>query len=195
VIAAQGAETGGAACALCHGFNGISDSSGAFPRIAGQSIYYLSRQLRDYVTGVRVNAIMSPIAKALSPDDVADVAAYYSQIESPFPPLKESDPALVKQGEELARLGDVARRIQSCDRCHGPNGFGEPPAIPYLAGQYAHYTAFTLHMWQQGYRNNSPDVMVPMARKLKEHEIAALAAYYQQVQSPIDVAAPSNALK
>jgi quinohemoprotein ethanol dehydrogenase len=40
VIAAQGTATGAPGCALCHAFNGVSDGSGAFPRIAGQSAYY-----------------------------------------------------------------------------------------------------------------------------------------------------------
>ena len=183
VIVAQGTATGAPACAQCHAFNGVSDGSGAFPRIAGQSVYYLATQLLDYSSGVRVNAVMSPIAKALSPDEIADVSAYYSRIDAPFPPLKAPDPALVKQGEKLAKLGDAARGIQSCDRCHGPVGEGESPAIPYLTGQYAHYTALTLHMWQQGYRNSSPDAMEVMAKKLNEQETAAVAAYYQQTRS------------
>ena len=190
VIVAQGTAKGAPACAQCHAFNGVSDGSGAFPRIAGQSEYYLAKELRDFASGVRVNAIMSPIAKALSPNDIEDVSAYYSRIDAALPPLKAPDPALVKQGEELAKLGDAARGIQSCDRCHGPGGVGAPPAIPYLAGQYAHYTAFTLHMWQQGYRNTSPDAMAVMAKKLTERETAAVAAYYQQVrsQSPLEEA-------
>jgi cytochrome c553 len=189
VIVAQGTASGAPACAQCHAFNGVSDGSGAFPRLADQTVYYLAKQLHDYASGVRVNAIMSPIAKALSPNDIEDVSAYYARIAPPFPPLKAPDPALVKQGEELAKLGDAARRIQSCDRCHGPGGVGEPPAIPYLAGQYAHYTAFTLHMWQQGYRNSSPNAMEVMAKKLDEQETAAVAAYYQQARSqPIEAA-------
>jgi cytochrome c553 len=186
VIAAQGTAAGAPACAQCHAFNGVSDGSGAFPRIAGQSVYYLAGQLRDYASGVRVNAIMSPIAKALSRDDIADVSAYYSRIDAPFLPLKAPDPALVKKGEELAMVGDASRRIQDCNNCHGPGGSGEPPAIPYLAGQYAHYTAFTLHMWQQGYRNNSAEAMAVMAKKLNDQEIAAVSAYYQQVQSTLE---------
>jgi cytochrome c553 len=190
MVVAQGTASGAPACAQCHAFNGVSDGSGAFPRLADQTVYYLAKQLRDYSSGVRVNAIMSPIAKALSPDDIEDVSAYYARIAAPFPPLKAPDPALVKQGEELARLGDAARQIQSCDRCHGPGGVGEPPAIPYLAGQYAHYTAFTLQMWQQGYRNSSPNAMAVMAKKLDQQETAAVAAYYQQVrsQSPLEAA-------
>ncbi len=61
--------------------------------------------------------------------------------------------------------------------------------IPYLAGQYAHYIAFTLQMWQQGFRKNSPDAMRVIANKLDNQDIAAVAAYYQQVNSPLEAAA------
>jgi cytochrome c553 len=189
VIAAQGTAAGAPACAQCHAFNGVSDASGAFPRIAGQSAYYLCKQLSDFVSGARTNALMSPIARALSPDDVADVAAYYAGVNAPFLPLKAADPALVKRGEELTRVGSAARQLQSCDNCHGPGGAGEPPAIPYLAGQYAHYIVFTLQMWQQGFRKSSPDGMAAIAKKLDAQEIAAVAAYYQQVQSSLEAAA------
>src|ERR1700719_614917 len=97
VIAAQGTAAGAPACAQCHAFNGGSDASGAFPRIAAQSAYYLSGQLRDFASGVRESAIMSQVARALSPDDVADVAAYYTGVDAPFLPLKSGDPALIKQ--------------------------------------------------------------------------------------------------
>jgi uncharacterized membrane protein YdjX (TVP38/TMEM64 family) len=43
-------------------------------------------------------------------------------------------------------------------------------------------------MWQQGYRNNSADSMGVLARKLNEQEIAAVAAYYQHMQSPFEAA-------
>ena len=78
VIAAQGTVAGAPPCAQCHAFNGVSDASGAFPRLAGQSAYYLAEQLRDFASGMRSNAFMTPIAKALTADDIADVAAYYS---------------------------------------------------------------------------------------------------------------------
>jgi cytochrome c553 len=135
VIVAQGTAAGAPPCAQCHAFNGVSDASGAFPRLAGQSAYYLGGQLRDFASGVRASAIMSPIAKALSPDDVADVTAYFANANAPFLLLKAGDAAFVKHGEELAKIGSAERRIQNCDNCHGPGGAGEPPAIPYLGGQ------------------------------------------------------------
>ena len=188
VIAAQGTASGAPACAQCHAFTGGSDSSGAFPRIAGQPAFYLSRQLRDFSSGVRANAIMSPIASALSSDDIDDVAAYYANVETPFPPLASVDPALVKKGEELAQAGNATKGIPGCSVCHGAGGDGEPPTIPYLAGQYAHYTAFELQMWQRGFRRNSPEAMALFAKKLDDQEIAAVAAYYQQLRASAQAA-------
>jgi cytochrome c553 len=182
VIAAQGTVTGAPPCAQCHAFNGVSDASGAFPRVAGQSAYYLAEQLRDFASGVRSNALMTPIAKALTADDIADVAAYFAGLDAPFLPLRKPDEALVKAGERLAKVGNESRRIQACDNCHGPDGAGEPPALPYLAGQYALYIALELRMWQRGYRKNSPDEMAVATRALDDREIAAVAAYYQQVR-------------
>jgi cytochrome c553 len=185
LIAAQGTAAGAVACAQCHAFNGVSDSSGAFPRIAGQSREYLIKQLRDFASGARSNAIMTPIAKALAADDIEDAAAYFAGVNGPFLPLKAPDPALVKVGETLATVGNARRQIQSCNNCHGPGGAGESPAIPYLAGQYSTYLSFALREWQRGYRTSSPSQMGEVAKKLSDQEIAAVAAYYQQARSNV----------
>jgi cytochrome c553 len=192
VIAAQGTAAGAPPCAQCHAFNGVSDASGAFPRVAGQSAWYLAEQLRDFASGVRSSALMSPIAKGLSAENIADVSAYYAGMRAPFLPLGAPDGDLVKRGEMLAKIGSAPRQIQACDNCHGPGGAGEPPIIPYLAGQYSHYIAFTLDMWRKGFRKNSPDAMGVVAQKLNDEEIAAVAAYYQQVQSPLEPALASG---
>ena len=191
VIAAQGTAGGVPACAECHAFDGSSDGTGAFPRIAGQSASYLAQQMADFASGVRANALMTPIAKALSPEDTAAVAAYYAGANGPFLPLTTADPTLVKRGEQLANSGDEAKDLLPCSICHGPDGAGMPPAIPYLAGQYAYYTAFQLKMWQRGLRKNNPEAMALFAKKLDDHEIAAVAAYYQQIRSA-SAAAPTG---
>jgi cytochrome c553 len=191
VIVAQGTAAGAPACAQCHAFTGGSDASGAFPRLAGQPAAYLSRQLQDFRSGARANAIMSPIARGLSPDDAADVSAYFASLDTPFPPLAASDPNVVKKGKELAEAGDPAKRIPPCSACHGTGGTGEPPTIPYLAGQYAHYTAFQLQMWRQGFRRNSPEAMGLIAGQLDDEAIKAIAAYYQQARQP-SPAAPAK---
>jgi cytochrome c553 len=182
VIAAQGTPSGAAACAQCHA--GGSDNTGAFPRLAGQPAFYLAEQLRDFSAGARTNDIMSPIAKALSPDDIDDVSAYFEKSESSLPSLPNLAPALIKKGEEIAATGISAKGVPACGVCHGPGGVGESPTIPYLAGQFAQYTASQLRLWQQGSRRNSREAMGVFAKKLDDDEIAALAAYYEQVGLP-----------
>ncbi len=179
LIVAQGTAAGAPPCAQCHAFTGGSDGSGAFPRIAGQSAFYLSRQLRDFSSGVRSNSIMSPIARALSADNIDDVAAYYANTAAQFPPLANADPQLVKRGKELAEVGNSAKGIPGCGVCHGAGGAGESPTVPYLTGQYEQYTAIELQMWQRGFRRNSPTTMTLFSKLLNDQEIAALAAYYQ----------------
>src|SRR4029434_4417899 len=102
VIAVQGAA-GAPACAVCHAFDGTSDTTGAFPRIDGQFASYLEQQMRDFASSERMNAIMSPIAKALSADDIADVAEYYASRGTQFLPLATADAAIIKKGQQLAQ--------------------------------------------------------------------------------------------
>jgi cytochrome c553 len=180
-IAAQGLGPSVPACALCHAYNGGSDGSGAFPRIAAQSTFYLFKQLVAFASGERNNAVMSPIAKALKPNDAADVAAYYAGASAPLLPLANVDPALFKRGQLLATIGDNMKDVQACTNCHGPGGAeGQPPAIPYLAGQYAPYIAFELRMWKRGFRKTSPDAMGHIVNNLDDDDVEALAAYFQQ---------------
>jgi cytochrome c553 len=86
-------------------------------------------------------------------------------------------------------VGNETRQLPACNNCHGPGGAGEPPAIPYLAGQYASYIALEVHMWQRGFRKTSPDEMAPLAKRLSEQELAAVAAYYQQLRASAGAAA------
>ena len=168
-----------------------SDGSGAFPRIAGQSAFYLSEQLRAFSSGVRLNAIMSPVAKALSEDDISDVAAYYAGTAAPFLPLADTaSAALVAQGERLAEIGNEAKGIPGCVNCHGADGAGQSPTIPYLGGQYGHYISFELKMWQRGFRNTSHPVMRLFAKRLDDQEVGALGAYYQQLRGPAPASGP-----
>jgi len=64
-------------CAACHGVDGNSQSA-EFPRIAGQHADYLRKAIRDYKSGARKDPVMSGFANALTPQDIENVAAYYS---------------------------------------------------------------------------------------------------------------------
>lgn len=64
-------------CAACHGLDGISLLPD-YPKLAGQYPDYLAKALRDYKSGARKNAIMAGFAQTLTPQDIANLAAYYS---------------------------------------------------------------------------------------------------------------------
>jgi cytochrome c553 len=65
-------------CAACHGADGNS-AAADFPRLAGQNFDYLVKALSEYKAGERKNAIMAPLAGALSQRDIEDLAAYFSR--------------------------------------------------------------------------------------------------------------------
>ena len=68
------------ACQTCHGMDGIAKLPDA-PHLAAQPATYLERELRAYRSGARRNEVMSIAAKALSDDDIRDLAAYFAAIQ------------------------------------------------------------------------------------------------------------------
>jgi cytochrome c553 len=67
-------------CIACHGQNGISLSP-TWPTLAGQHEDYLVHALNQYRNGERTDAVMAPMAAALSDDDVALLAKFYSRLD------------------------------------------------------------------------------------------------------------------
>ena len=76
--AAAGKEKS-AACAACHGPEGISPTP-QFPNIAGQYEDYLYQSLKDYKSGARKNAIMAGTVATLTDQDLKDLAAYFASL-------------------------------------------------------------------------------------------------------------------
>ena len=67
------------ACTVCHGAAGISTLPDA-PNLAGQPEIYLSNQLRAFRNGERRHEVMNVVARPLSDDDIASLAAWFSSI-------------------------------------------------------------------------------------------------------------------
>jgi len=66
-------------CAACHGPQGISNNV-LWPNLAGQKKGYLVKQLKDFHSGKRKNALMSSIAKSLTAEEIENLARYYSSL-------------------------------------------------------------------------------------------------------------------
>jgi len=186
LVAMGGSEAGGSgmACIACHGAQGTGDGSGAFPRLAGQAGWYMYKQLIDYASGARPNNVMSGIAQRLSEQEMEAVSAYYAAIDAPFRPvLGTIDAQTLQWGGQLAAVGSAERGIPSCANCHGPNGTGNPPSVPYLAGQYANYMTHQLQLWKDGVRyNDAMNVMSAIADKMTEEDMRAVSEYYARVR-------------
>jgi cytochrome c553 len=67
-------------CQACHGLDGLSKNPES-PNLAGQVESYLTRSLEAYRSGERKNDAMNIVAKDLTDEDIADVAAYYASIQ------------------------------------------------------------------------------------------------------------------
>ncbi len=69
-----------AACAGCHGADGIAVNP-AYPNLAGQNAQYLVAAIKAYKDGTRNNAVMGALVKALSDEDIENIAAYYQSLK------------------------------------------------------------------------------------------------------------------
>jgi cytochrome c553 len=178
----------GAACASCHGPQGQGNPGSGFPRLAGLPAYYIAKQLFNYAGGSRPNEVMTPIAAQLTEAERRDIGVYFATLSAPATPLRDANAQLLRQGEAIATVGSPERGVQSCSNCHGPNGSGMPPDVPYLAGQNAQYMQAQLQRWQEGKRSNDIlGVMRDVAHRLSAEEQRAVSQYFASLAPPARV--------
>ena len=170
---AKGEASYGAICASCHGADGNSGTP-AYPKLAQQHPEYLVKQLQEFKSDKRSNAIMKGFASALSDEDMKNIA-YWVTAKKAKPGFAK-DKELVTLGERIYRGGIADRQVPACAGCHSPNGAGIPSQYPRLGGQHAEYAAAQLTSFRDGIRKNN-SVMSQVAAKLNDHEIKALADY------------------
>ncbi len=170
---AKGQATSTNVCAACHTSDG-SRGSAANPILQGQHPEYLVKQLTEFKSGARPNAIMAGMAAALSVDDMKNVAAFYAGKSAKPGFAKNKD--LVTLGEKIYRGGIAERSVPACAGCHSPSGAGIPSQYPRLGGQHADYTEAQLVAFRGGARKNSHQ-MTGVAAKLNDREIKAVADY------------------
>jgi cytochrome c553 len=131
---------------------------------------------------------MEAMAKALSPRDMADFATYYAQLDAPAAKIGSATEISAEQMERvrlLALKGSHERPVQACLNCHGPNGAGEPPTIPYLSGLDAGYLIAAMNAWKDGSRkNDAGQQMATVVQPMTADDIAAVAHYYASLPPP-----------
>ena len=170
---AKGEATFGAVCAACHAADGNSTTP-VNPKLSQQHPEYLVKQLQEFKSGKRANAVMSGMAAALSDDDMRNIAYWLASKPAKAGFAKDKD--TVALGERIYRGGIADRQIAACAGCHSPNGAGIPSQYPRLAGQHADYTTAQLTSFRDGIRKNSAQMM-GVAAKMNDREIKAVADY------------------
>ncbi len=170
--AAKGGQLA-ASCLACHTADG-SRGSPANPILQGQHPEYLVKQLVEFKSGKRKNAIMAGMAAALSEDDMKHIAAFYASKKAKEGFAKSKD--TVSLGEQIWRGGITAKQVPACAGCHSPNGAGVPAQYPRIAGQHGDYTAAQLTAFSLGQRGNNAQ-MTTIAAKMNDREMKAVADY------------------
>ncbi|WAB96194.1 MULTISPECIES: cytochrome c [Pseudomonas] len=174
-----GANPAAMACLGCHGPDGKGIVAAGFPRLAGLPAGYLSKQLHDWRAGSRKQAVMEPLAKALTEDEITAVSSYLAALPGEQAPGVRRQQIANDPTTRLALYGDWSRNIPGCVQCHGPGGSGVGEHFPPLAGQPASYLAAQLNGWRDGSRSNDPNqLMVGVAKALTDQEVQAIAAFF-----------------
>lgn len=192
-IAQSGTPQGAAACATCHGAKG--EGMAGFPALAGQHAGYLARQLQHLADGSRQAPVMAPMAKALSAQDRADVAAYYASLPLPIQPVRGPLPkGKDDDGAWLVERGRWADGIPACAQCHGPGGVGVGADFPAIGHLTADYMQSQVAAWNKGQREAGPlGLMGKVAQKLTPADIQAVAAYYARLHGTSTSSSTSTA--
>ena len=170
---AKGEASFGTVCAACHGADGNSGTP-ANPKLAQQHPEYLVKQLQEFKSGKRNNAIMSGFAGTLSEQDMKDMSYWLASKKAK--PGAATDKTLVQLGERIYRGGIADRQVPACAGCHSPNGAGIPSQYPRVSGQHADYTASQLTAFRDGVRKNSLQTG-QIAAKMNDREIKAVSDY------------------
>ena len=158
-------------CTTCHGARGLSEADS--PNLAGQYAPAVYKQLRDYKSGARTNAVMSPRVISLTDQDMRDLAAYYAYL----PRLPGYHPAAGGPPPPIVVNGAPMRNIAPCATCHG--GVDNKAGSAWLEGQSPIYLRAQLDAFVSGARRNDiSQQMRNIARGMSHAEIEQAASYY-----------------
>ena len=191
----QAGERKNTMCVGCHGIVGYQATFPEVykvPKIAGQNEKYIANALVAYKNGERKHPTMRGISATLTDQDMADLAAYYSQlgVNPSAAPLAKADLGSGKVAELVTKA--------ACTSCHGES-FSQPvdPGFPKLAGQYRDYLYIALKSYKaEGNPNvgRGNAVMAGVAKQFSNPELKVLAEYMASLPGEVKTV-PENRLR
>lgn len=174
-------------CVSCHGGDGSGQSNGNTPRIAGQHYPVLLKQLVDFRHGKRWDFRMEQMADRhhlATPQDIADVAAYVSQLDAAGEP-GVGDGTYATEGAFI--FGSY------CAACHGPTGEGNAKkSVPRLGGQHYGYLMRQMYDAVDGRRLNLDPVHKDKIKPLDFEQVRAVSDYLARIDWAESATTPSQ---
>lgn len=159
-------------CAACHGPDGGGTPDGLIPRIGGQHVSVLLRQLVDFRHGQRWDVRMQHFTDQHhleNPQAIADVAAYVSTLQP------KSAPG-VGDGQLLQHGAEVYAHL--CRSCHGRAGQGdEERAVPAIGGQHYEYLMRQIYDAVDGRRPNFSSRHIRLLARLDHDDILGVSDF------------------
>ena len=192
----KGKEINGT-CAACHGDLAQGGKKGEYPRLAGQHVLYLQKQLEKFRSRKRVNIPMFPYTqeRELPDEDIREISAYLAGIKlsNQMPKYEGHEDALTRllMAERVMIIPRVEGNIaiggelyqDRCSACHGKTAKGRS-ANPMLVGQYTQYLKRQIDLFRKHDRPHDEEVPGGELDKLSEDEIQNILAYLTSIQEP-----------
>lgn len=165
-------------CQGCHKADASGLASGIYPRLAGQHITVLVKQLADVREGRRDNPKMFPFSgkHVVEAQEVADIAAFLHNL--PLPTTNDKGP-----GTDLTH--GKALYDKDCASCHGVHGEGDAEKFyPVTAGQHYRYLLRQIEAIRNGSRRNANPDMVKSVKDYSSRDMDAVADYLSRIMPP-----------
>ena len=186
-------------CSGCHGIDGNTDSSIA-PRLAAQSVGYLTTQMNAYrlaaspladaipflrreeKPGARTDdearrSMIGP-AQSIDAEELKAAVDWYAQ-QKAAPGRSVGDSQVLARGAKIYAEGLPDDGVSACAGCHGPKAEGRGNQFPRLAGQHSEYLLRQLKLFAEDKR--SAATMGVTAHALPRADMKAVAEYLQQL--------------
>lgn len=165
VMQAGAAEPDSAVCDACH-----ERGPNQAPSLDGQKPGYLRNQLQQFRSGARADALMSPVAKGLTDDDIERLVEHYRSR-----PALRLDPA-------KRTLDPSTRPLVFCVRCHGVDGISPNELWPNLAGLDVEYMRRQLAAYAAEQRVD--DMMKSWGARLEGEALERVLEYFAAATPP-----------
>ncbi|MDP1957995.1 MAG: c-type cytochrome [Rhodocyclaceae bacterium] len=162
-------------CQGCHRPGAVGRADGSYPRLAGQHVSVLIKQMTDVQTERRSNPKMAPFIHLheILPQHVADIAVYLHAL--PVPANQGQGP-----GDKLERGRLLYEK--DCASCHGNRGEGSDEKFyPRVSGQHFKYLLRESQTIRDGKRRNANPVMVKVIKSYTDEDIAAVADFMSRL--------------